>query len=42
MGYAVRWETMQTARFLNAVQQAGLKVYFHEKGFKLNGQTYAP
>ena len=41
MGYAVRWETMQTARFLNAVQQAGLKVYFHEKGFKLNGQTYA-
>ncbi len=42
MGYAVRWESMQTARFLNAVQQAGLKVYFHEKGFKLNGQTYAP
>ena len=42
MGYAVRWETMQTARFLNAVQQAGLKVYFHEKGFKLKGQTYAP
>ena len=42
MGYAVRWETMQTARFLNAVQQAGLKVYFHEKGFKLKGQNYAP
>lgn len=42
MGYAIRWESMQTARFLNAVQQAGLKVYFHEKGFKLNGQTYAP
>ncbi len=42
MGYAVHWQTMQTARFLNAVQQAGLKVYFHEKGFKLNGQTYAP
>ena len=41
MGYAVRWETMQTARFLNAVQQAGLKVYFHEKGFKLKGQNYA-
>ncbi len=40
--YAVRWESMQTARFLNAVQQAGLKVYFHEKGFKLAGKTYAP
>ena len=40
MAYAVRWESLRTAQFLNAVQQAGLKVYFHEKGFKLAGQTY--
>jgi hypothetical protein len=40
--YAVRWESMQTARFLNAVQMAGLKVYFHEKGFTYQGQKYAP
>jgi hypothetical protein len=42
VAYAVRWESLRTAQFLNAVQQAGLKVYFHEKGFKLAGQTYAP
>ncbi|MEN9743809.1 MAG: hypothetical protein RLZZ65_1614 [Bacteroidota bacterium] len=40
--YAVKWESMQTARFLSAVQQAGLKVYFHEKGFKIGGKSYAP
>ena len=42
VAYAVRWESLRTAQFLNAVQQAGLKVYFHEKGFQLAGQTYAP
>lgn len=40
--YAIPWETLQTARFLNAVQQVGLKVYFHEKGFRMNGQDFAP
>jgi hypothetical protein len=42
VAYAVRWESLRTAQFLNAVQQAGLKVYFHEKGFQIVGQTYAP
>lgn len=40
--YAIRWESVRTARFLNAVQQAGLKVYFHEKGFTYQGTSYAP
>lgn len=42
VAYAVRWESMLTARFLNAIQMAGMKVYFHEKGFSYQGKTYAP
>ncbi len=42
VAYAVRWESMLTARFLNAIQLAGMKVYFHEKGFSFKGITYAP
>ncbi len=42
VAYAVRWESMLTARFLNAIQLAGMKVYFHEKGFAYQGKTYAP
>ncbi|MEN9700408.1 MAG: hypothetical protein RLZZ301_1606 [Bacteroidota bacterium] len=42
IGYAIRWESMQSARFLNAVQQAGLKVYYQEKGFKAMNQSFEP
>jgi hypothetical protein len=40
--YAAAWESMKSTRFLTELQEAGIDVYFNEKGFKSQGITYNP
>jgi hypothetical protein len=40
--YAAAWESMKSTRFLTDLQEAGIDVYFNEKGFKSQGKTYSP
>ena len=40
--YAAAWESMKSTRFLTELQEAGIDVYFNEKGFKSQGISYNP
>jgi len=41
-GYLARWNTIKSVKFLTDLQAAGFKVSYHNKAFKLNGQSYEP
>ena len=40
--YVCEWNSMKSSRFLAALQQKGIKVYFTEKQFIIEGKKYAP
>lgn len=40
--YAAAWESMKSTCFLTELQEAGIDVYFNEKGFKSQGKTFSP
>jgi hypothetical protein len=40
--YVAAWESMKSTRFLTELQEAGMDVYFNEKGFKAQDMTFNP
>ncbi len=40
--YAAAWESMKSTRFLTELQEAGMDVYFNEKGFKAQDISFNP
>ncbi len=40
--YVAAWESMKSTRFLTELQEAGMDVYFNEKGFKAQDVNFNP